>query len=444
MRGVGEVLSEFLANLKYSDIPADVAEYAKMLTLKTIASMVIGSTTRQSRTMTRIIKGRKLPGEVGVITKRFKTAAWEGTFLNSFFAHASELEDDIPADGVSWDITVIPAALMAAQKFGISGKDLLVSIVGGLEVHTRTAMFPTQHIGLGIVPPAIGPAAAVAKAINLSAEQIRYAFGLSLSGNAGTDVNFGFDTHFFESSMQAMHGFMAAEAAKENLTGNPAIEKYLINLLGKDYVKPEAMVDGLGARWRLKQIWIKKYPFAFPTHRHIDALLELIKENGIKYNDVTEVEVHVTVPEAERFSRPNPISEIDMQYSFEHPLAAALVYGDVNFDHVGRDALYNPLLAQARSRIKVIPHPEWPAKDFGGPARVVVKTKDGRTLIRERMVAIGSPQEPLTLEQLKGLFVKYTSGVLKDSQITSITDMILNMEKLPDVEELMNILTYLP
>lgn len=102
-------LAKLVVETKYPEIPAEVVNFTKGLTLKTTAGMTAGSAMPSPRKLAKIIKDRKLPEDVNVIGCGFKTSLWEAIFLNAFFAHASELEDDSFNGGVSWDITVVPS-----------------------------------------------------------------------------------------------------------------------------------------------------------------------------------------------------------------------------------------------------------------------------------------------------------------------------------------------
>src|SRR4030043_346847 len=145
-------LAKFVVETRYSDIPKEVVDFTKGLVLKTVAGTLAGSATPSGRKMSHIIKSRNLGKDAGVIGCSFKTSLWESIFLNAFLAHASELEDDSFLGGVSWDITVIPLLLPLAEKFKISGKDLMEALVVGLEVHTRTCLFSAEHLGEVVVP----------------------------------------------------------------------------------------------------------------------------------------------------------------------------------------------------------------------------------------------------------------------------------------------------
>lgn len=434
-------LARFVTETKYSEIPEEVLEFTKELTMKTIAGMVVGSSLPSPRKVTKIIRDRNLNGDAGVIGCGFNTSLWESIFLNAFFAHASELEDDTFNGGVSWDITVIPLLFPLAQNLRLSGKALLESLALGLEVHVRTCMFRAEHLGLMLIPGAVGPAVAASKALGLGVEEITSAIGLSMSNAPLSIVNFGTDAHYFESALQSLQGIIAAEMAKEGMVANPNLSVYLSNFLGKDNVVPEKITEDLGGKWMLRNIWIKKYPCCFLNHRQIDIVLELKRKHNLTYDTVEKIIVNAS-PGDDSCNRPEPKTIGDLQFSFYHVLGAALLDGDVNFSHINADVLIDQRYKEARSKVEVKIHPEWSHVVMEAPARVTIKTKDGKEFSGERSYPIGSPGEPLTMEQFRKLYSKFTKGILTEAQIEKTADDILNLEKLNDVQELMDILTF--
>lgn len=438
-KDIGSRLVEFAVKTKYKDIPAETLEFTKCLTLKTVAGMLAGSVKPSGRKMAGLIKDKKSPEKLGVVGSGFKTSLWQAVLLGSYFAHASELEDDRFEGGVSWDITVIPLLLPLGEKLGLSGKALLEALVVGLEVHTRTCLFSAQHVGQFLVPGAVGPAIGAAKALGLGIKETSAAMGLALSGVPLSVVNLGTDAHFFESALMALQGIMAAEMAKAGLKGNPDIARCLSDYLGRERVVPEKMVEDLGKRWMLREIQIKKYPCCIILHRQIDSVIELKKKHNLPWEDVEVVEVHASSGDT-ICDRPDPRDENDLQFSFQHVLAVAMLNEDVGLEHITMDAVVDPVLKEARKKVKFILHPELSSEYLMAPSRVVIKTKDGREFSRERMYPLGHPKDPLTVEQFKGLYSKFAGGILPDKDIPKTSKMILNLEKLRSIKELTKML----
>lgn len=434
-------LAKFAVETQYVDVPRSVVEFAKCLTLKTIAGIVAGSATPSGQKMAMLIRDRNLPEEAGVIGCGFKTSLWDAIFLQAFLSHASELEDDRFNGGVSWDITVIPLMISLAEKLRLSGKALIEALVVGLEVHARTCLSGTHHLGVTVFPGAVGPAVAAGRALSLGIKDMASAFGLSMSGVPVSITNFGTDAHYFESALHSLQGIMAAEMANKGMTSNPDIVGYLSNLLGKEKVAPKKMLEDLGKRWLFCDMWIKKYPCCFSNHRQIDILIELMKEHSLSYDHIEIIEVHMS-PGDEFLNRPEPKTEGDLQFSIQHTLGVTMLYGDVGLGNMTNDKIRSPRFREARSKVKFILHPDWPSDVMAAPARVIIKTKDGRKLSGERMYPIGSQIEPLTTEQFRELYFKFTQGILSRKQITNTLEVILNLENLSTTEELMEMLTF--
>ena len=435
-------LLQFAVDTKYEDIPKEHLEFAKALTIKGVMAMAAGSRKPAGEKFVGMIKDRKLPEHFGVIGSNFMTAKWKAVLSNAYFAHASELEDDrltlTPTGGSSWDCTVIPPLVTLAVGLGLTGKALLEAVTLGLEVHCRTCFAKVVPKDLSMIPGAVGPAVGVAKAMGLGLDKAAMAAGIALSGVPLTKVNFGTDTHFLESALCSLHGVIAADMAQIGMTGNPDVGLYMLNYGGKE--RPERMVEELGDRWWFREIWVKKYPVCFHTHRQIDALLDLKREHNIAYEDVEAVEVDITHGEA-HVNRPDPKTEGDCQFSLTHVLGCAILDGDVNLSHVTPDSADDPRLKEARSKVKQIFHDEHPDR-WVTPARVTIKMKDGRVFSKERNYIIGSLEEPLTMGQIRELYAKFTKGILPEDYMSETADALLNIESLPSVDKIMDMLVF--
>ncbi len=439
-KNVTKKLIEFVQLTPFESIPKEIINYSKILTLKTVSGMLAGSAKPSGRKLAKIIKQQNHPEEVGVIGSGFKTTLWESVFLHAFYAHASELEDDRFNGGISWDITVIPLVFPLAEKLNLSGKSLLESLILGLEATVRTCLFSAKHLGLGQVPGAVGPAMAASRALRLGIKETAAALGLATSGVPLSVHNYGTDSHYFESALLSLQGIMAAEMAKTGLAGNPDLGTYLLNFLGKERVAIDKIVQKLGEDWLVSEIWIKKYPCCFLMHRQIDSIIELRKQQKLSSEDVQSIEVHASLAE-KACDRPDPSSEGDLQFSFQHALSAAMLDGDVNFRHICEEAVNEPRLKSQRPKVKIIYHSDWPVDFNKAPAQVMVKMKDGREYSQVREYPIGHPtQAPLKFEQVQDLYAKFTAGILKENEISRTMDMILNLEKIKDIGELTRIL----
>jgi len=438
---VEKKLVEFVVNAKLEDIPADIVEFNKCLLLKTVSGMLQGADKPSGKKIAKIIKEQKKPEEVTVYGTGFKTSLWDGVFLNAYTAHASELEDDriVPGEGVAWNITVLPLVLPLAEKYGLSGKDALLAMIIGMELHMRVDISNTVPLGLYVVPGAVGPAIGGAKALGLSAEEIEAVIGLTTSSPAVSRANVSSDAHFFESALQSMQAVMAVEMAKEGLKGNCNLIKYLSELLGEENVNVDKMLKDLGKTWLTREIMIKKWGICTFQHRQVDLILEMMKDNNLTYDDIEYVEVHAS-PADTFCDNPNPKDENDCQFSYQHNLGVAMLDGDIGMERISIEGINDPKVKEARTKVKFILHPELSAEMHKEPAKLVIKTKDGKEISGERQHVIGGPEEPLTLDRFEELYAKYTRSKLSEKDIARSYDLVMNLEKADSVKELMDIL----
>jgi 2-methylcitrate dehydratase PrpD len=300
---------------------------------------------------------------------------------------------------------------------------------------------------IGILPLSfygyLGAAAATAKAFEFNVEETVRALGHAFTQSAGYYVELGTDAHYLDSAYCCRNAITTAMLVKSGLTSSPNFEQLLKTLLGTDGVDINRMTENLGKPpFFIHNIWVKKYPCCFMTHRQIDALFELIEEHRFSYRQVEHVDLDVGPGDASVCNRPEPENGESAKFSYQHTLAAVMLEGRVEMDAFTDAKVANPLFARARSKVKVIIHPEWGPGTQVGIARVTVSLKDGRRLAKEMEQPLGAPKRPLSTEQIIDIYKKYVRATLSDKQMKRTMKTVLDLEKAKDAVELMNTLTF--
>ena len=437
-------LAEFGANLQYGDIPKAAIETAKHQLASQICATVAGSIGKSSKQFASLVKLQRLPEDAGAIGHGFKTSLWESVLLNGYTCHQSELEDVLSSQGgESWDCTIPPLVLPVAQSLRLSGRELLTAYIAGMEVHSRTnAAYTADEQGICMpLVSAIGPAACAAKALSLDARQTETALGFGLGCVPITTANLGHDAHFFESATHGLQGLIGAQLAKEGLTSNPDLRLYKAMML-KD-ASLEDITRDLGSRWLFCDQWIKKYPYFFGMHTFLDALQDLIKEHKLTYDQVKSIEAHISPFDKKCADRPDPRTDGDVRFSYQHALGAMMLDGKINIWNSCAEAAAEPRYIEARAKVKTILHPDFSEHlCFADPSQVDVTLKDGKKLTKTRSVLKGAPAQRLSDAEFKDLYRNFCGGILPDGVIQTTMDMIWNLENLSNVEELMRLLTF--
>jgi len=445
---IAETFARFVKQTEFKDVDASVVDHIKKMTLKQVMGMLVGSKAPTSRKIIRYVK--QYPGrpEAGVYGCGFKADAAQTAYINGFFGHASEMEDDqFPGGGIS-DVTTWPALLTAADHLHLSGQETIVALYVGQEMQNRIAMWAsvgTDGIGICNLPfiGIYGATACCARAFELTEEQIKSCFGLAMVTGLGYIHTWGTDAHFHESATVCKNAIINAMLAKDGATSNPVIAKCLDMLTGGDKnLEFDKMLEGLGkAPYYTNNTWLKKWGFCFFTHNFVDVLDKIVKENKIKSGDIAEITLHFD-PLREVVDRAEPHDAEDSRFSTQHVLAFYLVHGECNLDTCTETAVKDPRVAEFRKKIKVQYHPEYEKRYFGGEGRMDVRLKNGTTCSDAMDQPYGSPKYPLSLDQVVDIYRKYCRGILTEAQIKRTSDLILNMENEPDLQELYDLCTF--
>ena len=167
----------FVAGLRYEDLPAAVVDRAKGVTLQALSSALVAHDMPASRQALALMQEEEAGGG-GVAT-----VLCHGAKLTK--AGAAFVNAETIFAGGKWDTfrmlthpgtAILPAALVAAEVAGASGKEFLTGVAAGYEVMERMAadFIPTvmsRGFHAGPVFGIFGAAIAAAKIGGLDAEQ---------------------------------------------------------------------------------------------------------------------------------------------------------------------------------------------------------------------------------------------------------------------------------
>ncbi|MFH1758320.1 MAG: MmgE/PrpD family protein [Pseudomonadota bacterium] len=445
---VAEKFAKFVTHTEYHDVHPSVIEYVKKLTMKQVMGLLVGSAAPTSKKVIRYVMENSGKPESGVYGCGFRADVANAALANGFFGHAAEMEDDqFPGGGIS-DVTTWPALLTLADKVKLSGKEIIVALYVGQEMQNRIAMWAsvgTDGIGICNLPfiGIYGATACCAKALELSEEETKASFGLAMVQGLGYMHTWGTDAHFWESATVCRNAVINAQLAKDGATSNPVIEKCLDMLTGGDKnIEFAKMTQGLGQPpFYTNNTWIKKWGFCFFTHNFVDVLDDLMSKNKVKYEEVEEVTVHFDELR-NVIDRPEPKNAEDSRFSIQQILAYQMIHGECGLDTCTEISVREPKVMEARQKIKVVYHPEYPKRYFSGEGRLDLKLKSGKVLTGAMDQPYGGPKFPLTMDQVVDIYRKYCQGILSEKHIERTKDIILNMENEADLKELFDICTF--
>ena len=184
-------LSGWVAGLAYSDIPPEVLDRARGVTLQALSSCLLGHDFPESKQAIRLVEEEEA-GCSGTTTalvdgRRFSRAG--AAFINSEMIFAGGKWDTFRMV-VHANCAIVPAALMAAEATRYSGREFLTGVAAGYEVTNRLAAdFVATILARGFHPGPVfsifGAAVTVAKIMGLDADQIHGALAQCVNLAAG-------------------------------------------------------------------------------------------------------------------------------------------------------------------------------------------------------------------------------------------------------------------
>src|SRR5512134_719720 len=187
MASLSRELAQWVAALRYEDLPPAVVDRAKGVTLHCLASVLVGAQTAGGRQAVKLITDEERGVQQGatILVDGTKVTKGGAAFANSEMGFA----------GGKWDTfrmlthpgtSIIPSALVAAEVSGASGRDFMTGVVAGYEVSERmSADFIATLMARGFHPGPVfglfGADIAAGKIMRLDAEQLNSTIALCAS-----------------------------------------------------------------------------------------------------------------------------------------------------------------------------------------------------------------------------------------------------------------------
>src|SRR5882762_472206 len=396
----------FVANLKYDDLPHEVLDRAKGVTLQALSSALVAHQMPGSRQALALMQEEEAGGGAAtVLCNGSKLTKGGAAFVNAEMIFA----------GGKWDtfrmlthpgIAILPAALVAAELTGCSGRLFLAGIAAGYEVMERMAaeFIPTVmsrgfHAGpvFGIFGAAVAAAklggldenqihSAIAQCVNLAAGNLEGARSGGRSLREGGAVR-----NALLAVALGRHGTPGGETTLEGEAGfyhtyagsNRGELRY--SFTGDNRTNLNKIAEGLGRDWIFLETLYRIYSTAGYNIAHVDVTARLCEEHNIAPDDIERIEALVNWLETEYPSPAFPSRGVESppqvggtQY-FTAWGAAERGYPLLRGAGPGPGETDPPAVLDLMHRVTLIPTVR---RALFGP-RITVFTKDGRSFTRE-------------------------------------------------------------
>jgi 2-methylcitrate dehydratase PrpD len=440
-----QTLAAFSSSLRFEDLPADVVTATKLHVLDTLgcglAAHALGAGGEGRAAVADLGEGN-----ASVIGLDRLLPAPNAAFANAMLCHALDY-DDTHSDAVAHiTVAVAPAAIAVAEATGRSGSDLVTAVAAGTEVVTRIGMTaPSRFHRRGLHPTGVcgvfGATAASARLAGLDADTTASALGLAGSMSSGllAFLDDGTPTKPLHPAWAAHGGTLAARLAAAGGAGPPSVLEGRFGLYDaligdRDVPLAEQLAD-LGERWETLRISYKAYPACHYMHGCLGAAEQLLGD--VEPADIDDV--LVTVPEAAVALVLEPVeakllprTDYEGKFSLQYSLAALLVHGRVNLATYSAEALGDPDVRAlaAKVRYEVRPYPTYP-QAFPGGVRITLR--NGRVLEAELEHQLGSPQRPMSEDDVRAKFRENAAPALDADSLDALEEALCTLEEQTDL-----------
>jgi 2-methylcitrate dehydratase PrpD len=440
--GATEQLAQFLVETDYAHLSQATGDRAKELLLDFVRASLGGVTSPLGKIVVERIKGIGARAEASVIGARFRTSTAYAAYTNAVLDHAPELEAvGTKGPNVSQNIAAI---LALGEKLKAPGRKVLESIVLAFEIQARVwdgAIAAASSRGWVLPFNHVGAVSAASKILDLDVDTATAAFGIALANASGVSSQENL-SHYLQLGVPAFLAVEAAEYAGAGVTaGSEILEApggFCDQFAGKGGADFGRMTRDLtGASAILPPgTHLKKYPCCYLAHSSIDAALELLSEQDISYADIETVEVEVNKATQSMMKYSEPTNGHQARFSFQHVLGVAILDRNVWLPALTDSSVASQRYREARAKVKVIFHPEWPpGLDAAFRTPLTMRLRNGKVYSKDA----ASPKEPSQQEVIR-TYKELAEPILKKDDIDRSIDMILNLQKLEDITDLMNIL----
>lgn len=452
---IAEVIGRYAAGFRYDDIPEAVREQARYMMLDAIGIACASTTFDFAHRARAAFAGLSDGTGATVIGAVAGLSLRDAVTMNSLLVHGLDFDDTYLPGGLHPTASCFPAALGVSEHLGATGRDLVAAYVLGMEVTNRLAGVARGVLNqCGLHPSSLfgGFAGAVVSGwlMGFNADQFTMAQGVALGMAGGTleSLQDGSWTKRLQPGWAAASGITAAHLARQGFVGSRAAYEGRAGLfaahLGARVSECDygAATRGLGDTWTLRQVALKPYPACHAAQAVIQAAIALIAETGLEPDDIESVTA--VVPEwyvklvcepLDRKRRPD--SAYGAQFSIPYAAACTLVKGRFGLAEIADAALRDPRVLDLAQRVDYAVGAQFsePQTSSKAPAELVVRVSGGRTLTRLVDRLVGTPDRPMTHEEISRKFIDNATSVMSQHRAAALRDHILAVERWPSVRD---------
>lgn len=452
-------LAQYIHDVNFDLLSNDDVFRVKELLIDYLAVTIPGSQVPTSQCIYQLAKLSSKNGSSTVIGHTEEFSPEWAAYVNATSSHTLDY-DDVYYDGFMHPGAIIfSTAFAVAQAQNSTIHEFIEAIIIGYDVagclskaQVSAGAALTLKKGFNVTATAgcVTAAAITAKLMKLDIEKICFAMNIACYQSSGLEQGIEDEIAWalsYRFGWAAHAGILAARGASIGLLCEKTTfeGKYgYLNAFSTDYVK--AVEDlKIPTKHAIHKISVKYFPCVGNIQSAISATLDLLHENNLTANDITEITAYVNECTFHESCQPDeqkrkPKTGNQAMLSLPYSLALASFYGFLGTDAYSNESLVNKnhfvlidkIIAKIDSNLDKV---EEYKKDF--PATIIIATKDGKKYEKFTHYPKGDYRNPLTFDEICEKFKSLNNKLPKPKQ-ESLIQAIQKLEHIKRVNDILN------
>lgn len=442
---ISQIFARFAQDFTYDAIPEAVRTRARYLILDAVGIAHAASAYEFAHRALTALQSFGT-GDSHVIGMPARLALRDAALMNGILIHGIDFDDTYLPGGIHATASCFPCALGMAAQLDLSGREMIVGYVLGMEIATRlSAVAKGELHQVGFHPTgliaAFGCAVMTGRLVGMTADQITMAQGITSSTASGSSREYSEETAWnkrVHPGWAAVAGITAAMLARQGFTGPTRVYEGKYGLFPSHAGERLPRCDyslatkDLGSRWEIDRVAVKPAPVGQLGIALVDAAVALSREHGITAADVAAMQVLIPQEAVPIMWEPiakrrRPANGYAAQFSIPYTVAAAFTRRRFGLAELSAASISDPGILALADKIDYAVDPDSPyPKYYSG--ELIVTTHDGRRLRHREHINRGSEDKPVSNDDIVEKFMGNVTTVASPAHAGRIRQLILGLD----------------
>ena len=441
----------WIAGTHFEDLPLGTVGKAKELMLDTFGCALGAVNGEPIRAVRDVLVARGGNPQASLIGTDLKRPCDEAAFLNALQIRYLDFNDYAALGYPHHPSINLAAALAVAEMRKLSGKDLILGLTLGYDVHIRIRD-ASQRKGFDMpsVEAQYASAAVAARLLGLDGPGIANAMAIAASNaNTLSEVRAGNELTNAKAAAEAMAVRLGTFAA---LLGQSGL-KYPLSIMDGEFsykklvsggVLKEELLRVRSGDFEIMKSNFKMWPSIGTSQAPIAAALAL-RARGVRASNIRSAKLRLSsfgYEQQSGFGKHAIGTREEADHSAPYCVARAFMEGDVRIEDFNECRFRDPQALALVGKIELVEDPELTSKgsDILG-CILSVTLNDGSVQSVEMLYPPGTIQNPATQQELANKFHDLADPVIGQARARRLRDLVLTIDHAPDLGELVALLT---